>query len=175
MNHNGDSRAKRQPEAVAAGDSVATGRALHPARVQGRALAATILRTAREALVARGDHSATGRAIAGRWGVSHTAVDRYSDPASGVAVALGDVLAMPRALAVEVLTGALAALDEGGDVPTRDSLDRVAIELGVAIQAYHHDIADGREDEHQRHAAHLRKIAGIALRGAAASARRAGR
>lgn len=64
-------------------------------------MAATLLRTAREALVARGDHSATGRAIAGRWGVSHTAVDRYSDPASGVAVALGDVLAMPRALAVE--------------------------------------------------------------------------
>ena len=136
MSHGGDSRASRAGAAVAAGESVATGRSLHPARVQGRALAATLLRTAREALVARGDHSATGRAIAGRWGVSHTAVDRYSDSTSGVAVAFGDVLAMPRVLATEVLTGALAALDEAADVPTRESLDRVAIELGEIGRAH---------------------------------------
>ncbi len=151
----------------------ATSRTLHPSRIAGRSLAATILRNAREALVARGDASATGRTIAHRWGISHAIVDRMSDPTSGVAIALGDLLAMPRALAIEVLTGSLAALDEGADVATRDSLDRVAIELGVAIQAYHSDIADGHEDEHSRHAAHLRRIAGIALRGAAACARRA--
>ena len=46
MNHNGDSHAKRHPEAVAAGDSLATGRALHPTRVRGRALAGTLPRTA---------------------------------------------------------------------------------------------------------------------------------
>ena len=80
--------------------------------------AATLLRDAREALVARGDASATGRAIAHRWGISHAIVDRMSDSTSGVAIALGDLLAMPRTLAIEVLTGALASLDESADVPT---------------------------------------------------------
>lgn len=153
--------------------SVAT---LHPARVAGRAIAATLLRAARESLVSRGDHSATGRCVAHRWGISHAVVDRMSDPASGVAITLGDVLALPRDLARQVLTGALAALDDAApEVPTRDSLDRVAIELGAGVARLHRDLADGVEDEHHAHAATLRRIAAIALRGAASCDRRGAR
>lgn len=146
---------------------------LCPSRVQGRGTGALLLAAARHALVARGDCSATGRAIALRFGISHAAVDRWSDPTSGVAVALGDVLAMPRALAVEVFVGALAALDEGADTTASRAVAHVTIELGVACSALQRDLADGHEDDHAVHAAHLRKIAGIALRGAAACARRA--
>jgi len=155
---------------------VATSRSLHPARVAGRSIAAALVKSAKEALVARGDHSATGRAIAQRWGISHAVVDRMGDPTSGVAIALGDVLALPRELARQILTGALATLDDGtADVPTRDSLDRVAIELGAAVARLHQDLADGREDEHATHAAALRRIAAIALRGAASCDRRGAR
>lgn len=156
-------------------DSLAPGRVLHPSRVSGRALAAGILLSAQRALVARGNGEATGRAIAQRWGLAHTSVDRMGDPKSGVAIALGDVLALPRELARQVLAGALAALDDGGDVPTRDSLDRVAIELGAGVARLHQDLADGTEDDHAVHATALRRIAVIALRGAASCDRRAAR
>lgn len=92
------------------------------------------MRAAQKALVARGDHAATGRAIAQRWGVTHAVVDRMGDPTSGV-----------------------------------------AIELGAAVARLHQDIADGHEDEHQVHATALRRIAAIALRGAASCDRRAAR
>lgn len=91
-------------------DSLAPSRTLHPSRVAGRSLAAGILRSAQRALVERGDGAATGHAIARRWGISHTSVDRMGEPTSGVAIALGDVLALPRELARQVLAGALAAL-----------------------------------------------------------------
>lgn len=156
-------------------ENPATGRTLHPSRVAGRAIAAGLMRAAQNALVARGDGCATGRAIAVRWGITHAVVDRMGDPTSGVAITLGDVLALPRELARQVLAGALAALDDGTDVPTRDSLDRVAIELGAAVARLHQDLADGREDEHQVHAAALRRIAAIALRGAASCDRRGAR
>jgi hypothetical protein len=142
-------------------------------RIQGRALAAAAFRAAREALSAV-DDSTTGRAIAKRWGVDHSIVDRWADPTSGVALALGDLLAMPRPLAVATLMGSLALLSRGDDTPTRDTCDGIAILLGEAIQGLKRDLADGREDEHQRHAAMLERIAAIALKGAAACRRRAG-
>lgn len=156
-------------------DNPATSRTLHPARVAGRSIAASLMRAAQKALVERGDGCATGRAIAQRWGVTHAVVDRMGDPTAGVAIALGDVLALPRELARQILAGALAALDDGTDVPTRDSLDRVAIELGAAVARLHQDLADGCEDEHGVHATALRRIAAIALRGAASCDRRAAR
>ncbi len=156
-------------------DSLAPSRTLHPSRVAGRALAAGILRSAQRALVERGDGAVTGHAIARRWGISHTSVDRMGDPTAGAAITLGDVLSLPRELARQVLAGALGTLDDGAEVPTRDSLDRVAIELGAAVARLHQDLADGTEDEHHVHALALRRIASIALRGAASCDRRASR
>jgi hypothetical protein len=142
-------------------------------RIQGRALAARLFRVARKA-VAGVDDSATGRAIAKRWEIDHANVDHWSDETSGVALTLGDLLAMPRPLALATLTGACAALSEGDDIPTRDTCDGIAILLGKALDGWRSDLADGREDEHARHAAALERIATIALRGAAACRRRAG-
>lgn len=146
-------------------------------RTAGRALAARVFRAAREAVaaVAAVDDSTTGRAIAKRWDIDHAVVDRWADPTSGVALTLGALLAMPRSLAVATLTGSLAALSDGGDVPTRDTCDGVAILLGETVAGLKRDLADGREDEHARHAAMLEKIAAIALKGAAACRARAAR
>lgn len=154
---------------------VAGRKRLHASRVVARAAAAELFERAQKAVIARGEGSATDRAIASRWDISKTAVADYGDPTSGVAIALGDVLALPcRELARQVLVGALAALDQGGEVQTRDSLDRVAIELGAAVAQLHRDLADGREDEHDAHAAAFTRIATIALRGAASCGRRGG-
>lgn len=143
-------------------------------RTEGRALAARIFRAARKA-VAGTDDSASGRAIAERWDIDHANVDRWADETSGVALAFGDLLAMPRSLALATLTGAIAAVSDGADVPTRDTCDGVAILLGETVAGLKRDLADGSEDEHARHAAMLEKIAAIALKGAAACRRRAGR
>ena len=143
-------------------------------RVTGRALAARLFRAARKS-VAGTDDSASGHAIAERWDIDHANVDRWSDETSGVALAFGDLLAMPRSLALATLTGALAALCDGSDVPTRDTCDGVAILLGETVAGLKRDLADGSEDEHTRHAAMLEKIAAIAIKGASACRRRASR
>ena len=176
MIHEGDSHAKRSSGAVATGEFVAT-QSAKSHRAACEVIAAEIAATAQDTLVSRGESAYTDRAISIRLGISHTAVARFFDKASGVAITIRDTLAAGDSLAEEVALAILAYVHgkRAAAVLTRDSLDRIAIELGVAIAAYHHDIADGREDEHHRHAAHLRKIAGIALRGAAACARRGGR
>lgn len=123
----------------------AAGKLLAQTRVRARALAASVLHDTLTALAHSGHGAATQRAVAGRLGVSHTQVQRWcgdGDPA----VALGDVLAMGPTIARAVLTRCLGALEDGAGPTTRDSLDGVAIELGVAIGALHTDLADGRED-----------------------------
>ena len=66
---------------------------MHPLRVAARAVAARCFRSARDAAVARGNGAATGTALAARFGVTHSAIDRLADPASGHALTLGDLLA----------------------------------------------------------------------------------
>jgi hypothetical protein len=150
----------------------AAGKLLAQARVRARALAASVLRDTLTALAHSGHGAATQRAVAGRLGVSHTQVQRWcgdGDPA----VTLGDVLAMGPTVARAVLTRCLGAIEDGAGPTTRDSLDGVAIELGVAIGALHTDLADGAEDHPAQHAAALERIASIALRGSLAARRRA--
>lgn len=146
---------------------------LHPLRVSARAVVAGLFRAAKNAAVARGNGAATGVAIAARFGVTHAVIDRLADPSSGNALALGDLLAMPRDVATDVLMGALAHLDDDSDVSARDTIDSLTVDLGVALDDLRRDLRDKREDEHATHAAAFRRLAGLALRGAAAAARRA--
>lgn len=146
---------------------------MHPLRVAARAVAARCFRSARDAAVARGNGAATGTALAARFGVTHSAIDRLADPASGHALTLGDLLAMPRDLAADVLIACLAHLDEAADVSARDTIDSLAIDLGEALADLRRDLRDGREDEHADHAAAFRRLSALALRGAAAAGRRA--
>lgn len=143
-------------------------------RTEGRALAARCFRAGREAVAGTCD-GASGRAIAERWDIHHSNIDHWSDETSGVAITLGDLLAMPRPLAQATLARALAALSEGKETPTRDSCDGVAILLGETLAGLRRDLADGSEDEHDRHGAALEQIATIALIGAAGCRRRAAR
>lgn len=149
----------------------------HAMRVAGRKLAAEILAAAQQAVHARGDGSVTDRALGMRWGngkpVSHRAIAAFFDPESGHAMALGDVLALPKELAREVLVRAIVSLDEGGGPGTRDTLDAVGIQLGVALDAYRRDLADGSEDDHATHAANLARVMTLAARGYLTSQRKA--
>jgi len=153
----------REGAAVATGAKVAT--PLHPSRVAGRSLSASLLRSAREALTARGDASGTGRALARRWAISHAVVDRWCDPTSGTSVALGDVLAMPRDLAREVLVRALASLEDASEPSPRRTLAEITMALGRAVEDLERDLVDGRMDEGDKHRAHLCRIGTLALRG----------
>lgn len=85
----------------------------------------------------------------------------------------GDAVHEPTVERAYLLTR-LAEIDSSADGSVRSTLDRVTVELGAATSALIADVAaDGREDEHLRHAAALEKIAGIALRGAGAALRTA--
>ncbi len=88
-------------------------------------------------------------------------------------LALGDLLTLPADLARDVLIGALSHLDASGDVSARDTIDSLAIDLGEALSDLRRDLRDGREDDHADHAAAFRRLAALALRGAAAADRRA--
>lgn len=88
-------------------------------------------------------------------------------------VAQGEKGAMGSAVERAFLLARLAEIDATADGSVRATLDRVTIELGAATTALVADVADGREDEHHKHAAALERIAGIALRGAGAARRRA--
>lgn len=148
---------------------------LVPARVAAGAAVATRAAGVQRALVASGDGACTDRALGERWGMAHHHVAELLDPASGKALTLRDLAASPRSFHEGVLVTELAALYAEGDPSARNSLDRVTVELGAATRALIDDVAaDGREDEHARHAAALRKIAAIALRGAASAERRSG-
>jgi hypothetical protein len=63
---------------------------------------------------------------------------------------------------------ALAAVDEADPSAapsTRDTLDRIGIELGKSLTDYVRDVHDGREDDHAVHEANLVRLVGTALRG----------
>lgn len=151
------------------------GTQFHPLRVQGRKLAAEILAAAQAAVQSRGDGSVTDRALAKRWALaSHRAIGAFFDAGSGHAMTLGDLLALPRDLARETLVRALVALDEALGPGTRDTLDAIGIQLGVALDAYRRDLADGAEDDHATHARNLARIMCLAARGYLASQRKAG-
>ena len=154
------------------GGACATATTLSPGRVRARRLAARLLRGALDGLVAAGHDGATLRACAARLGVSHQHVARWCDDGAP-AIALGDVLALGPRSARAVLTAALASTYDGDAVSTRDSVDRVAIHLGAALQSLLTDLADGREDDAAGHASRLEAIAEIALRGAASARARA--
>ena len=149
---------------------------LVPARASGRAATAQRAASAQRARIAAGDGACTDRALAQRLGMTHPHVAELFDPDGGKALALGDLAALPRALAEDILVAELAALtSDRADVATRDTFDGVAIVLGEALSGLRSDLAkDGREDEHERHAAALRRMALICLRGADACQRRAG-
>lgn len=137
----------------------------HPSRVAGRATAAGGASSAQAACIARGDGSATDSAIGRRWGVSRAFVARLFDPSSGVAIALGDVLALPRELARDILVRALGALEEGEGPQPRATLAQLTIALGRAVEDLERDLADGRMDDIERHRGHLCRIGSLALRG----------
>lgn len=140
-------------------------KSLAPSRVQGRARAASLFAEAARACVARGAQAATLRAVAHRLEVSHTQVERWADPLAGRALALGDVLALPRELAREILGRCLASLEEPESAAPRRTLAEITIALGRAVHDLEGDLADGRMDDRETHRAHLCRIGTLALRG----------
>lgn len=143
---------------------------MHPLRQRGRSVAATLLSKVRKAKFPK-DASLSNEMLAGRWAISDTHIERLFNPESGVAMAFGDLLALPKSLAIDVLTAALAWLDaQGGDArrepSTPDTLMDISIALGKACEAYRADEGDnGRIDSPDVHAKHLGRIAALALRG----------
>jgi hypothetical protein len=141
---------------------------LHAHRVRWRIAAARLASLAQAARVAAGDASCTDADIAKRWGLrSDRGVARFFDPESGKAIAFGDVLALPPELARDILTRALAALDEN---VTTESVERLALRLGHAMGVLMDDLA---HDKHARNADSFARIAAIALRGHLAAIRKA--
>jgi hypothetical protein len=150
---------------------------LHPLRVQGRAKAAEIGAEAQAARVDSGDAACTDRAIARRFCLSKSGapVAAWFDPQSGHAVTLGDVLAMPRDLAREILARAFAAL-EGDEGPSAEaSMGDLAITLGEIAADIRRDRADdGKVNDHRAHADNYARAVSVAMRAYAAEAKRAG-
>ncbi len=70
--------------------------------------------------------------------------------------------------------GALSHLDDSADVSARDTIDAIAIDLGVALSDLRRDLRDGREDEHADHGVDRVDLDALALRRAAAAMRRTG-
>lgn len=149
---------------------------LVPARVAARAASAGRRAACQRARIAQGDGSCTDRALAPRLGMTHPHVAELFDPDSAKTLDIGDLGVLPRALAEDILVAELAALtSDRADVATRDTFEGVAIVLGKGLETYRADLAaDGHEDEHEKHAAALRRMALICLRGADACQRRAG-
>lgn len=142
--------------------------------------AAQICKDAQASRIKLGDRSCTDGAIAVLWKDANgkplqaSYVAKFFDPASGAAITLRDVKALPKELARDILMRALASLDEGDGPAARDTLDRLAIETGAAFATMMSDLADnGVVDEHDRHAANFARIAGLATRGHIACNRRA--
>jgi len=90
-------------------------------------------------------------------------------------MAFGDVLALPRELARDILTRALAAIDEGTQEPApQDTVYKLGIELGEAMRVLMADLANGgKPQNHGRYATGFSRIAAIALRGQSAAERAA--
>lgn len=142
--------------------------------------AAKICEAAQKARRGLGDSTCTDSAIAVRWkdirgqSFEPSYVAKFFDPESGAAITLRDVLACPKELAREILMRALASLDEGDGVSTRDTLDRIAIELGGAFKTMMADLEDdGVVNQYDRHATNLSRIAALATRGHITAVKRA--
>jgi hypothetical protein len=148
----------------------------HPLRSAGRARAADLAAKAQTARVRGGDSACTDRAIAKRFALSkHQQIGAWFDPESGVAVALGDVLALPRELARDILLRALASLEEGDGPAPEIALGDLAIKLGLIADGIQRDRQeDGVVNDHARHADRFVAAATVAVRGYLAAARRAG-
>lgn len=150
----------------------ATVKNLAPERMAGRATAAQLAASAQDARVRGGDRSCTDRALARRWHCHHDRIAALFRPASGSSIAFGDVLALPVELAREILVRALAALEPGQGLGPRETVDRLAIELGRAVDLLMNDLGDHGQP-HDKHAALFARIASIALRGQSAAERAA--
>jgi hypothetical protein len=147
---------------------------LAPIREKGRVLAARILAAAQAERVRAGDRGCTDRALVRYWQLrSHAQVAAFFRPTSGKAMYFGDVLALPRELARDVLVRALAALDEPSATPgPEESIYQLVIEIGEAVKALTTDLAGGgRIHNHARHAASFARVAAVALRGQQAAER----
>jgi hypothetical protein len=158
------------------GPATVNGRTLSEVRHRGRTAAARAFASAKAACAAV-DSACTDRGLARLLGLkSHTTVEHWARYESGLAIAFGDVLALPRRLARATLLAALAELEEGERGSSeRDTLDRLAIELGVGMHALMEDLADdGQVNQHARHAGNFLRIALLAMRGYVAAARRGG-
>jgi hypothetical protein len=145
-----------------------------PIREKGRAIAARILSSAQAERVRVGDRGCSDRALARHWQIkSHLRIATLFRPTSGKAIAFGDVLALPREFARDVLVRALASLDEQSAGPgPEESVYRLVIEIGEAVKALMSDLASGgRVHNHTRHATSFARIAAVALRGQHAAAR----
>lgn len=139
-------------------------------RARAQHLAATVASEAQRARAAVGDASVTDRAIAKRWAVQHSYVAKLFDADSGKAITLRDVLALPRELAREILTRALAALDDDGGTTASDTQLRLAVQLGRLSETLQQDLADdGKLNDYRAHEALFSRIAAIALRGVVAA------
>jgi len=144
-----------------------------PERMAGRALAAQLAASAQEAQVRAGARNCTDRALARRWHCHRDRIAALFRPASGASIAFGDVLALPVELAREILVRALASLEPGQGLGPRETVDRLAIELGRAVDMLMNDLGDGPMGAHDKHAALFARIASIALRGQSAAERAA--
>lgn len=120
-------------------------RTLAPTRVAGRAAAAECLsRASREGVLA-GEGSCSLRAIASSLDVSHTHIERCVNPASGIAMALGDVFAGPRPWAMRVFMLALDHVEGARKVvrsPLADIL-RVVTRVGTLAETISNALGDG--------------------------------
>ncbi len=147
-----------------------------PLRQKGRALAARLLASAQSARVTAGDRACTDRAIARYWGQgSPDKISKLFRPTSGKHMVFGDVLALPREFARDILIRALAAIDEGTQEPApQDTVYKLGIELGEAMRVLMVDLANGgKPQNHGRYATGFARIAAIALRGQSAAERAA--
>lgn len=141
----------------------------HPLRGRARYLAASYARDAQSFLLKQGLAFCTDRALAARWGLkSHHPISDLFNPASGKALALGDVLALPKELARAILVAALAALEDETqtDADPSETLAEITVAIGKAFEALKADANDnGKYDEPTAHASRLGRIAALALRG----------
>lgn len=172
MRHEDQNAGESRFETVADGSTSATSKRLHPLRTKGRVLAAAVGAEAQAARCQAGDDACSDRAIALRLGLNKNVPASWFRPTSGVGIALGDVLALPRELAREILTRAFASLDEGGGPDEQATTANLTIALGKAVEALSEDFHDdGKVNQHARHAANFARIATIATRGYLAALR----
>lgn len=120
-------------------------RLLAPPRVTGRAVAAHCISRASHEGVTAGEGSCSLRAIASTLCVSHTHMERCANPASGVAITLGDVIAGPRAWSTRALLLSLEHVDGTSKLvksPLAEVL-RVVTRVGKLAETMTEALGDG--------------------------------